>query len=583
MTDFDVDALMSWAEANPWPAALAVGPPAALLLGLIAYGLRAAFKAAHKRITLPVATSAFGAVLATGLSSDTAWRFAEESLGIHATWERLLIFAVGEIALFSFALAARANLHEHGATGLPGVMVWGACGVLAVPAISVSDSLPAALVRIALGPCMAAVLLHMAMGIELRQTKPKTQRTGFLAIVTGELRARTLARFGLAEANRSAQQIIRVRSAIEAARLSEKWHGTPENEHKERRKILRELQKKLLKSGIAEDPEMHELYERQRAYLQYAAGPRVLPSPWENTDPSGVKAGARLEENAAVPGLHPLQGAVGEELLNASEALEVKAGGGLQDPSPFTLHPSPEPSPQPQQPPVNGLQARPEPVLHGIQPPFTPASAPGPFSSPQEETAQVSAMNVVPEGHGHAPWETRGEGQADDMSIQPPARLTGYPEDLHPGRGPASVPFQGGPQNAPESSPEDLLNADTFHPGSGVKTSGTLHPEAPVNEGEGLNATTGGAAEDGEGAAVDGEDDETSTAGGKPTPEQAREIIEAEWWKGELTNADTARKAQRAASRVTAIWKELEEKHGRRPRPGEADGRRRRERAGASS
>src|SRR4029077_6881572 len=121
--------------------------------------------------------------------------FAATRMGIGSVTERLAIFAVGEGALFPFGLSGGANVHQKGRSGAPGVLMWALCGVLAIPALSVSHSLIAGLVRLLLGPVAAAFLWHLAMGIELRSTNADAASTGVLAVLVTEARERLLARF----------------------------------------------------------------------------------------------------------------------------------------------------------------------------------------------------------------------------------------------------------------------------------------------------------------------------------------------------------------------------------------------------
>ena len=292
MTEW-IDATTNWATANPWPAALAAGLPAAVLLTLVARGTATAWRRVRRRVTVPVAMAGFGAVLATALSGDTAWRFASAHLGISADWERLLIFAVGEVALFSFALAARSNLHEKGRTGVPGLMVWVTCGALAVPAIAVSDNLAAAFARIIFGPCAAAVLWHMAMGIELRQSQPKEARTSFLAVIANEVRERTLARFGLSEGNRTAQQIIQERATVKAAVPAERIHALKPTQDRRRAWTLRRLRKQMLKAGIPTDSDRrHEFLDvRSHPSARGRARSSSRPLAAERDGPTGEGGG----------------------------------------------------------------------------------------------------------------------------------------------------------------------------------------------------------------------------------------------------------------------------------------------------
>ncbi|MEU2086557.1 hypothetical protein ABZ569_32385 [Streptomyces albus] len=312
----DLTLLTDWARTDPWTAALAFGPSAAVLLLLAAGAGRALTRRLRGRLTVPVAVPALGALLATGLSADTAWRFAAERLGISELWERGLIFAVGEVTLFSFALGARTNLHQKGRTGLDGIMVWATCAALAVPAWSVSDSFAAAVGRLLFGPTAAAVLWHKAMGIELRHVRPTAQDEGLLATIGRDLRERFLARFGLAIRDRTAQQLAQERAADKAALLSERFHAQNPKYVRRRALTLRRLRRAQRKAGVTTDKRQRDRVLEIRAHLQHAAGPRELPSPW----PSKVPTARTEQQHRTLPATeHPAPNTGGWPAPNSSE------------------------------------------------------------------------------------------------------------------------------------------------------------------------------------------------------------------------------------------------------------------------
>lgn len=103
-----------------------------------------------------------------------------------------------ELALFATALMARQNLNGNGAPGAPGLLTWAIAGVQVIPAYAESGPVGGT-VRAVIGPIMAAVLWHLAMGIELRHHRPEASSNGFGALITREVRERLLARLGVAE------------------------------------------------------------------------------------------------------------------------------------------------------------------------------------------------------------------------------------------------------------------------------------------------------------------------------------------------------------------------------------------------
>ncbi|SES03805.1 hypothetical protein [Streptomyces qinglanensis] len=212
-----------WAQANPLPAAvLAVGVCGLLVLAgwLIVRGLRAA-----ARPSASVVVASIGAAACTGYTADTSWRFAAHRLGMHSQNERLFFFAAGEIALLACALLARAHKRATttdttaGTSGTPGVLVWVITGVQVIPALTESG-LVGGTVRAVIGPVMAGILWHLAMGLEIRIARPQALASGLLAVVGRELRERVLSYAGLATRDRDAEQITRDRATARAVRLA---------------------------------------------------------------------------------------------------------------------------------------------------------------------------------------------------------------------------------------------------------------------------------------------------------------------------------------------------------------------------
>ena len=212
-----LDQPLAWTAAY-WPAVAAAG---VLLLGLAAY-------IAH-RTSGAVLTAGIGAIVCTAYGADTSWDFAEHRLGMADVDERLVMFAAGEIALLACAVMARANKRATatdttaGTPGVPGVLVWCITGVQIIPAYSESGFWGGT-VRAVIGPVMAGLLWHLAMGLEIRVAKPEALSSGLPAQIAHELRERLLSHLGLATRNRSAEEITRDRAHARAVRLgARKW------------------------------------------------------------------------------------------------------------------------------------------------------------------------------------------------------------------------------------------------------------------------------------------------------------------------------------------------------------------------
>lgn len=181
-----------WAQAHPLPTAGA----AVLLLAVLAW---LKLRAPQRRTPVAVVVAALGALVCTAYSGDTSWGFARDRLGMTAVEERSVMFLAAELALFACALMARQNLRTTGAPGTPGLLVWFITGVQVIPAYAESG-IVGGTVRAVVGPIMAALLWHLAMGIELRHSKPGAGSQSLVAVVGRELRERLLSRLGLATA-----------------------------------------------------------------------------------------------------------------------------------------------------------------------------------------------------------------------------------------------------------------------------------------------------------------------------------------------------------------------------------------------
>ncbi|WP_326759109.1 hypothetical protein OHB35_15125 [Streptomyces phaeochromogenes] len=233
--------------------------------------------------TPAVWVAALAALNCTAYSADTSWRFAADYLDMAGAVERAMMFSAAELALFATALMARQNLKTQGAPGLPGGLVWVITGVQVIPAYAESGTVGGT-VRAFVGPVMAAVLWHLAMGIELRLHKPDAASQGLLATLGREARERLLSRLGVATRNRDAAQITKDRAIRRAVALASMLAGMPEGEREKGRgsRITRRLQSALARSGVGTDPRQRRALLEQLAARRHATGLAtvVLPSPW---------------------------------------------------------------------------------------------------------------------------------------------------------------------------------------------------------------------------------------------------------------------------------------------------------------
>ncbi|MFH8253380.1 hypothetical protein [Streptomyces roseolus] len=270
------------------PVAVMAVAAGALLGGLKARHSQHRTRDRQRRPSAAVVTATVAALVCTAYSADTSWRFAAHYLDMRNTAERTAMFAAAELALFSMALMARQNLHgPRQAAGLPGVLVWVITAMQTIPAYA-EAGLVGGTVRAFTGPVMAAVLWHLAMGIELRQRTPDATSHGLAAILTRQARERLLARLGIVQQDQGAAEIIRDRATQRAvalaARLAEMTPG--QRTGRVGRRTVRRLSKALARSGIDADPLRNEQLLRQLATRRQAAVLATIDLPGRWTPPA---------------------------------------------------------------------------------------------------------------------------------------------------------------------------------------------------------------------------------------------------------------------------------------------------------
>ncbi|WP_327377990.1 hypothetical protein OG393_30935 [Streptomyces sp. NBC_01216] len=272
--------LTRWASEHP--AAATTGAALALTTTVLLLWLTARTLRRRTWPPTPVLVAAAGAAVCTAYSADTSWRFAAHQLGMRDITERLVMFAAAELALFGWAVIARANkratatAETAGSPGAAGALMWVITGVQVIPAYSESG-IVGGTVRAVIGPLMAALLWHQAMGLEIRMARPATLSTGLLAVLGREARTRLLSYLGVAARNRTAEQITRDRATARAVRLASRptlraWGR-------------RRLEAAVARAGVGADEEqrtrlLEDLAARRHA-IELATVP--LTSPWTGT------------------------------------------------------------------------------------------------------------------------------------------------------------------------------------------------------------------------------------------------------------------------------------------------------------
>ncbi|MBB5939474.1 hypothetical protein [Streptomyces zagrosensis] len=283
MTQLALPALGHWNAITIALAAL-LAACTVLLVSWLIYRRAPRNHATRQPGTPAVRVAALAAVGCTAYSADTSWRFAADYLDMSGTTERTAMFAAAELALFATALLARQNLHgPKQAPGLPGILTWVITAVQVIPAYAESGVVGGT-VRAFVGPVMAALLWHQAMGIELRIRTPEAASHSVLARVGREVRERILSRLGIAERDRDAAQITRDRATLRAVALAT---HLAERTQKQRvswrgRRTARQLSRAVAQASVGIDQRQREVLLHQLAVRRHATALATieLPSPW---------------------------------------------------------------------------------------------------------------------------------------------------------------------------------------------------------------------------------------------------------------------------------------------------------------
>ncbi|MEV6235314.1 hypothetical protein [Lentzea sp. NPDC051838] len=210
------------------------------------------------------------ALMSIGVSVDTSWRFFEQRLGITDFVERVVLFSVMEAALIACGWAMRGGVRRDGRPGPARLVAWGLTAFAAFAAFSLSGPV-AGTARVLLGPVLGLVMLHLALGIEIRASR---QRTTTWARVGRELRERFLSLLGLGDDGRDALARTRDRAALRAAKLALAGRWTPFRTSR--------LRKALHASHVAHDAKQKDKMLRELGVLQHAQklAETTQPSPW---------------------------------------------------------------------------------------------------------------------------------------------------------------------------------------------------------------------------------------------------------------------------------------------------------------
>jgi hypothetical protein len=257
------------------------------------------------RTTIAIRIAAVAAVGCTAYSADTGWRFAADYLDMGSTVERTFMFAIAELALFATALMARQNLNGPAqAPGLPGVLVWVITAVQLIPAYAEFGPVGGT-VRALIGPVMAAMLWHLAMGIELRHGAPDAASRSLAAVLVRQARERLLARLGIADQDADAARLIRERALSQAVSLILRTEAMTDKQRAKRRagRLANRLHQTLERADVDGDPLQDELLLRKLATRQQALGLAsiTLPPRWHAPTSFPAHDGGHSRPHAGSP------------------------------------------------------------------------------------------------------------------------------------------------------------------------------------------------------------------------------------------------------------------------------------------
>ena len=243
-----------------------------------------------------VRMAAFSAVMSTLVSGNSSWRFFGTHLQVTDPHVRALMFATGECMQFALALMARENYMAENSTGggIPSLLVWVVSGVQCVPAFE-EGGLAGGFVRAYLGPISAAILWHLAMGVELVHLGPADHRGGRLGRICRFLAESTMASLGLTQPDRDAQEIAKDRAVRRAVRHGLRYDlMTPKTRTRRRgKRAIRRMKWAMLRAEIGTDrPRTHRLaLQLLGARSALALIELELPSLWDAVRDELLEAG----------------------------------------------------------------------------------------------------------------------------------------------------------------------------------------------------------------------------------------------------------------------------------------------------
>lgn len=235
-------------DLDPWLIGLGYGALAVAALWLLRslVGAVAALRRRPRTDAVASGTRTFYVAALAGMlvSLNTSWNYFGSVLEVTDVVERGVMFFVLELAQVACAWGMRASIREHGKPGPARLIAWFLCAVSAYMAWSLSG-VWVGVARVVLGPVLSLVMLHLALGIEIRSLRVKTDST--LVRAARELRERLLAFLGLSDEGRDARTIVRQRALARAAWIRMTGDGSQRSQ--------RRFIQALARADVANDPE----------------------------------------------------------------------------------------------------------------------------------------------------------------------------------------------------------------------------------------------------------------------------------------------------------------------------------------
>ncbi|MEU1132618.1 hypothetical protein ABZ383_22615 [Streptomyces sp. NPDC005900] len=259
----------------------------------------------RRRFSAGTIAAAAAFVVCTSVSLNTSFRFTgdPQGLGMTAMPERLLSCAAFESLLAMCVLGARERLNDpqKRSPGWYGGAVWVFAALSAVPAWQEGDGLTTATaVRIIIGSLGSALAAHSALGLEMRHRSGGDSQAP-LAQITRNLRERLMARWGLAQLDRTAQEIAQDRALDRAVDLADRYQRLAEDEKTKRkgRGLARKLAEAQDRARVGTDAAQTEMYRARVAQRHFATALAISAdeSPWHIPGPT--EATVRPIEEAA--------------------------------------------------------------------------------------------------------------------------------------------------------------------------------------------------------------------------------------------------------------------------------------------